>query len=351
MPKIIFNDEQKEYIINEYTIKKRTAKDVGKEIGCSNTTLLKNLKEWGIPVNSRTLDLKDQTFGKLTVIKKVDSKDKYSRWLCRCECGNTTIVRTDYLTSGHTLSCGCLKHQPARNAIDLVGRQFGEWTVLKRSSKESYWTCRCSCGTERDVYGPSLTKGLSSSCGCSIRGVIRKPILNQVFGSLTVLKQFQSPENNKWYCKCRCECGNEITVLRGNLTSGNTTSCGCVQSVGEANIKRVLQQNNIPYIAQWNPKDIVNHQYKFDFFINNEYVVEFDGPQHQGQIGGYYTEEKIKELMKRDQIKNKYCLDNNIPLYRIPYRYRDKITIELLADERFRVKEVSADVEYTSEGT
>lgn len=47
------------------------------------------------------------------------------------------------------------------------------------------------------------------------------------FGMLTVIKR---AENNKaggtvWLCKC--DCGNEREVVRGNLKSGNTKSCGC----------------------------------------------------------------------------------------------------------------------------
>ena len=28
------------------------------------------------------------------------------------------------------------------------------------------WNCKCECGLERVVYGPSLTRGRSKSCGC-----------------------------------------------------------------------------------------------------------------------------------------------------------------------------------------
>lgn len=32
-----------------------------------------------------------------------------SKWKCRCDCGNETVVSTSKLTSCHTKSCGCLK--------------------------------------------------------------------------------------------------------------------------------------------------------------------------------------------------------------------------------------------------
>jgi hypothetical protein len=48
----------------------------------------------------------------------------------------------------------------------------------------------------------------------------------------------------------------------------------------------------------------------------------------------------LLDLEERDKIKNKYCLDNNIPLYRIPYAYKDNITEAFENLEQFRVKEI-----------
>jgi hypothetical protein len=68
------------------------------------------------------------------------------------------------------------KH-PGRKRIDLVGKQFGRWTVVasagtvgKKRSKESVFLCRCECGTERLVRGEGLRKGTSKSCGCANPG-------------------------------------------------------------------------------------------------------------------------------------------------------------------------------------
>lgn len=55
-------------------------------------------------------DLTNKAFGKLKVIKRVENtKDGLVQWLCECECGEKTIVRTSYLNNGHTKSCGCFK--------------------------------------------------------------------------------------------------------------------------------------------------------------------------------------------------------------------------------------------------
>lgn len=49
--------------------------------------------------------------------------------------------------------------------IELAGKRFGKWTVIERRDR-SKWLCICDCGAQREVYGPSLTKGVSTNCGC-----------------------------------------------------------------------------------------------------------------------------------------------------------------------------------------
>lgn len=45
------------------------------------------------------------------------------------------------------------------------GDRFGRWTVLAPSKERPcYFTCRCDCGTVKDVYRSSLLKGTSAGC-------------------------------------------------------------------------------------------------------------------------------------------------------------------------------------------
>lgn len=50
----------------------------------------------------------------------------------------------------------------------------------------------------------------------------------QVFGKLTVMEQAGRDKLKKVLWRCRCECGQEATVVAGSLVTGNTTSCGCI---------------------------------------------------------------------------------------------------------------------------
>jgi len=56
---------------------------------------------------AKAIDITGQTFGRLTVVSKSESNDGMARWLCKCECGNETIVYGKYLKDGRSKSCGC----------------------------------------------------------------------------------------------------------------------------------------------------------------------------------------------------------------------------------------------------
>ncbi len=61
---------------------------------------------------------------------------------------------------------------------DLVGKQFGEWTVVRFEHSKSigrhkvpYWNCRCTCGIEQLVHGYHLRAGDTKKCReCASKG-------------------------------------------------------------------------------------------------------------------------------------------------------------------------------------
>lgn len=57
---------------------------------------------------SQKLRLEGKRFGKLTVLKYACSYKQRSNWLCKCDCGNETIVESRLLKSGNVTSCGCV---------------------------------------------------------------------------------------------------------------------------------------------------------------------------------------------------------------------------------------------------
>ena len=116
-------------------------------------------------------DLTGQRFGRLVAIKELLPATKGSnyRWECRCDCGNTVIVRRGNLTSGNTTSCGCARGRKP-SAIDITGQRFGRLVALRPTEKKSgsnvVWLCQCDCGKQTEVSTSNLRTGNVMSCGC-----------------------------------------------------------------------------------------------------------------------------------------------------------------------------------------
>jgi len=56
-----------------------------------------------------------------------------------------------------------------KNIIDLTGKKFGNYTVIRFHSRQNgmtKWLCHCSCGSKRFVNANDLKSGKSKSCGC-----------------------------------------------------------------------------------------------------------------------------------------------------------------------------------------
>ena len=232
-------------------------------------------------------ELTNQIFGRLIVIKQAKNiltpnGRSHVAWECLCKCGNTVVGRGDNLRNGHTVSCGCKKQEVLaaagkNRAKDLVGKTFGRLTVKSDSKK-------------RDNSG----------------GII-------------------------W--ECECSCGNVTYVSTSNLTrpKESTISCGCAKSKGEEKIISVLLEAQIPFITQKRFDTCVfpetNRHLVFDFYLPEQNIlIEYDGEQHFHKVkNDRYGYEGI---VARDNYKNQWCQENNIPLIRIPYTDYDKINVQ-----------------------
>lgn len=55
----------------------------------------------------------NQTFSRLTIIKKADRKGKTGKsyYLCQCSCGKTTLASRSDLVTGNVKSCRCLRRE------------------------------------------------------------------------------------------------------------------------------------------------------------------------------------------------------------------------------------------------
>lgn len=123
---------------------------------------------------AKKIDLTGQQFGRLTVIEEAGrNRSKKILWDCECVCGKRVTVIGESLRSGNTKSCGCFHSEATskrKGKRNMAGMKFGRLTVLKEVGKDNQgcitWLCRCECGIDVNIGGPSLRKGHTKSCGC-----------------------------------------------------------------------------------------------------------------------------------------------------------------------------------------
>lgn len=86
--------------------------NISYELNRDKSTVRNAIKKMGL--EKPKVDLIGQEYGKLTVVGLDHIKRSTRYWECRCDCGNTTVVREGNLTHGITRSCGCLKKENAK---------------------------------------------------------------------------------------------------------------------------------------------------------------------------------------------------------------------------------------------
>lgn len=67
-----------------------------------------------------------------TIIDTAPSRNNQTCWLCKCDCGNERIVRSNDLINNKSKSCGCVK-SPSPRLKDETGKIYGRLTVLSRA--------------------------------------------------------------------------------------------------------------------------------------------------------------------------------------------------------------------------
>lgn len=243
----------------------KSSRKMAQLYGCGKTTILRHAKEIGYDIDSNKeykLSEQDKNF----------IKEHYND-MTSTELANRFNVSRGMITKlWYDAKLSGKEHTNLNNTtIDITGQRFGLWTVLYKTDKRNaggavYWHCQCQCGQEKDVLGTSLRAGRSLSCG-----------------------------------------------LHSNISKGNVK------------IADILDEANINYETQKKFSSCKDKkELPFDFFIDNKYLIEYDGEQHfkKDSIFDYeYTH-------AHDLIKSKWCKENNIPLIRIPYTYYNNLQLK-----------------------
>jgi hypothetical protein len=206
----------------------------------------------------KEIDLTNQVFGRLTVIRKSEQRTNggTALWECECSCSAKTkrYVSSENLRNGKSTHCGCVKKGSkigkGSRTIDLTNRTFGSLTVKhrventtigkKRIIQVAQWFCVCSCGGSRVCPAPRLLNGSIKGCPeCRknrIRSTHRKRLIQigDKIGHFTIIAEVdneirptrKSQADLLWLCECICL--NKVVRTTTELIRKESTHCGCL---------------------------------------------------------------------------------------------------------------------------
>lgn len=311
-----------------------------------------NGRKWiKIPLG-KARDITGKKVGKVTplfrVVTSLNEKRRRTYWLCLCDCGNLIIAMKDNLDNGHCISCGCISKEKMKAPKNLTDIRFEkllpkEEIIMpdRTGRKRTYWLCLCDCGNFTLVRRDSLINGNTKSCGCLFLETVSKNLLGVRCGLLVPFEKTDKRAGSNIIWKCKCDCGEIVERSEGILRKKGLHSCGCINSNGEKIIKLLLKENNIFFESEKSFSDCIfpetQGKLRFDFYINNSFLLEFDGRQHFEKKSTFG--EGYENIHKRDLFKNQWCNNKKIPLKRIPYTDIDKITLENILDNTYLLKE------------
>ena len=149
--------------------------------------------------------------------------------------------------------------------------------------------------------------------------------------------------NKKVHVRCN-DCGNDDWITPNKLKSGQQCKF-CHETIGEKNIRKYLETNNINFDSQKSFDGLVgvgNKSLTYDFYLPDENIlIEFQGEQHEHPVtfGGRSKSEAVSDYAKQqehDNRKRDYALSHSINLLEIWYYDIDNIE-QILNDKLYKI--------------
>ena len=179
-------------------------------------------------------------------------------------CGKKFVTKIANIKYGYTKSCGCaLKHtQREKSAKKFIGKRFGKLTVIEQVivNDSVMYKCQCDCGNTTIVKAGNLTSGNTQSCGCLEKEILDKKYFQDLTGrkfGKLTVLFYLGKKGRNRWWRCRCECGNIVDRTQTTILKDNS-SCGCQHSIGETKIANILQQNNIKFEREYSFLNCIN---------------------------------------------------------------------------------------------
>lgn len=81
----------------------------------------------------KVIDRAGQRYERLVVVERAPNRsdrDTNARWLCQCDCGNTSIAYGQDLQRGKVKSCGCLNAERIKRHGKATSYVYGVWKQM-----------------------------------------------------------------------------------------------------------------------------------------------------------------------------------------------------------------------------
>jgi len=73
-----------------------------------------------------------------TILDTFGDNRTAAKWLCRCECGTTRLVKHNTLINGHSRSCGCLRKESKGTGVRIYATPEAAAEAKRAQSRARY---------------------------------------------------------------------------------------------------------------------------------------------------------------------------------------------------------------------
>lgn len=263
-----------------------------------------------------------------------------------CDKGHSVKKRVSHVTSSYS-SHGKYRCDICNLAINKFPEIRQYWSDKNTvpidkysygSHKKVYWVCENNHHVKRSFQSVCncLRKGSGFGCVECKKLAFKRPDLIDEWSDKNEKHISNYSYSSRYKAWWKCLNGHSDYEARIDFRFWKHNGCPvCMASKGEKLVEECLRDTfKIDYIKQKSFDDCKHiKKLRFDFYLpEHNTCIEYDGEQHFRPVEVFGGEEGHLKTKKRDEIKNKYCKDNNIGLIRIPYNQIDNIEEILLKE-------------------
>ena len=258
---------------------------------------------------------------------KIEGEYVNSHTAVRCICvnGHVCFPTPGRIQQGNGICRICAGNdlETARNNFhqrieELGGKVIGEY-------KGSKIAVECLCSKNHKCFSSPATIRTGGSMCKICSGQDQETAKNNFHRRIEDLggKVIGEYIRNSARVECLCSKGHKCFPFPSNIQKGRGMCFQCNESGGEHLVGKILKELGVDYIPQERNSRIPT--LKFDFSINDNCYIEYDGEQHFKFIKFFHkNKEGFDVHQEYDRVKRNICSEQNIKLIRIDYTWEKR---------------------------